>query len=635
MTQLQIEIGAAPDDGTGDPLRTAFTKLNQNAAEAEARLIGLEKGGGGLDSVAELAASAAGSSGDKWVIRHPLIGGVFEWVTGDQSTKITADPRGGVYVAPSAAPTGASGCWKRVYDRSGGIHAAWFGVDPTPGIDNTAAMQAVFDLAYEDAYISSWRRQGLIILPYGRIECGNLTISDAYSMKVRGAGGKGATRLIFRTDYDGYMFDVTKFISLEFEDIEFAVSTPGATASTRTRHFMNYRSSGGGTEVFWTRCKWEGFGTVHKIADTVNADNFHEVNCTYENNYHGYDTTISTQALSIRSDQCQLLRFAAGGGWLYTGGSGQVEITTPTIIGDGALLKFKRSASYGAASNYLVKNAKMEWHRGQNPSANPKWIALDAATGHAVNDYKPTAEIVFENCVLSGNSNGDGDAILNALSTMDLTGRMRVTWRSGHYEGGVNYERTTWLTNLVTSNGRDGIVSFIDARRAPVPSALIESGGGLNTGVKRPIWLYQRCGNVYDMTFGGSEGVIQTMPMVNAVSPVSNRRLLQGTVQDFELALGAPQILRKATVILSHGEASGGGTSTSEAGTKTFSIYSNAGYSALIGQATTTATASGTVVEIALDAGGEYFAGTLYLRTENTLSGAVYGRWLLETLPAM
>ena len=29
-TFLSVNIGAAPNDGTGDPLRTAFTKLNDN-----------------------------------------------------------------------------------------------------------------------------------------------------------------------------------------------------------------------------------------------------------------------------------------------------------------------------------------------------------------------------------------------------------------------------------------------------------------------------------------------------------------------------------------------------------------------------------------------------------------------------
>lgn len=37
MSQLVINIGANANDGTGDPLRTAFTKCNQNFAELYAR----------------------------------------------------------------------------------------------------------------------------------------------------------------------------------------------------------------------------------------------------------------------------------------------------------------------------------------------------------------------------------------------------------------------------------------------------------------------------------------------------------------------------------------------------------------------------------------------------------------------
>lgn len=63
MTQKQISIGAAPDDGTGDPLRTAFTKINQNASEAEARFTGLEAGGGEFTTEADMVASDAPSRG--------------------------------------------------------------------------------------------------------------------------------------------------------------------------------------------------------------------------------------------------------------------------------------------------------------------------------------------------------------------------------------------------------------------------------------------------------------------------------------------------------------------------------------------------------------------------------------------
>jgi hypothetical protein len=37
MSQQVINIGASANDGTGDPLRTAFTKCNQNFAELYAR----------------------------------------------------------------------------------------------------------------------------------------------------------------------------------------------------------------------------------------------------------------------------------------------------------------------------------------------------------------------------------------------------------------------------------------------------------------------------------------------------------------------------------------------------------------------------------------------------------------------
>lgn len=33
MTQQIINVGAAPNDGTGDPLRTCFTKTNSNFTE--------------------------------------------------------------------------------------------------------------------------------------------------------------------------------------------------------------------------------------------------------------------------------------------------------------------------------------------------------------------------------------------------------------------------------------------------------------------------------------------------------------------------------------------------------------------------------------------------------------------------
>lgn len=42
MTQQQTNIGAAPNDGTGDTLRDAFITVNANATDAENRLVAVE-----------------------------------------------------------------------------------------------------------------------------------------------------------------------------------------------------------------------------------------------------------------------------------------------------------------------------------------------------------------------------------------------------------------------------------------------------------------------------------------------------------------------------------------------------------------------------------------------------------------
>lgn len=54
MAQQQIGIGAAPNDGLGDPLRTAFTKVNSNATDAETRLLLADTAIQPTDNISEL-----------------------------------------------------------------------------------------------------------------------------------------------------------------------------------------------------------------------------------------------------------------------------------------------------------------------------------------------------------------------------------------------------------------------------------------------------------------------------------------------------------------------------------------------------------------------------------------------------
>lgn len=72
-------------------------------------------------------------------------GGHFNWLAGDQSTRVASDPLQGVYVAPASAPTGVSGCWERV--RQNVVNARWFGAVPSVNAgDQTAIINAALQL---------------------------------------------------------------------------------------------------------------------------------------------------------------------------------------------------------------------------------------------------------------------------------------------------------------------------------------------------------------------------------------------------------------------------------------------------------------------------------------------------------
>lgn len=64
--------------------------------------------------------------------------GTFEWISGDQSGKVTADPWSGIWVAPTDE-TGSAGAWRRAY--SGVIDPVWFGGR------TSAALQAALNYA--------------------------------------------------------------------------------------------------------------------------------------------------------------------------------------------------------------------------------------------------------------------------------------------------------------------------------------------------------------------------------------------------------------------------------------------------------------------------------------------------------
>ena len=66
--------------------------------------------------------------------------GLFVWDSSNLSTQVTADPAQALFVAPTVAPTGASGAWRRQDITP--VNALWYGVTGDGTTDDTAAIQA-------------------------------------------------------------------------------------------------------------------------------------------------------------------------------------------------------------------------------------------------------------------------------------------------------------------------------------------------------------------------------------------------------------------------------------------------------------------------------------------------------------
>lgn len=84
------------------------------------------------------------------IVRDLNRGGTFDWFPGNLSAQVTIDPEQGVFVPPTAAPTGASGAWVRRYTNTGPVYANWFGAvgnGATPSADGwNAAIRHMRDL---------------------------------------------------------------------------------------------------------------------------------------------------------------------------------------------------------------------------------------------------------------------------------------------------------------------------------------------------------------------------------------------------------------------------------------------------------------------------------------------------------
>lgn len=143
LADVEAAIEAATEAGGGDAA-LAGALAGQAAADA---VVATK-----LDKLSALASLPVAATGVPYRVGYRTApgdgyAGEFEWIAGDQSANVTADPLQGVWVAPSAAPTGASGAFKRVFN--GAVRAEWFGAradydesDPAGSTENGVAINA-------------------------------------------------------------------------------------------------------------------------------------------------------------------------------------------------------------------------------------------------------------------------------------------------------------------------------------------------------------------------------------------------------------------------------------------------------------------------------------------------------------
>jgi hypothetical protein len=182
--------------------------------------------------------SVSGIEGLETFVKRQVIlsgnrAGTFEFDGSDLSSKVTDDPKQGIYIAPSSDPTGASGAWVRQNIRF--IDPAWYGAD-IEGFDPTDAEW--------DAAIDHSLSMKLAILPTpGTYKKTASTTKDNFTGIY--IFGRGAVTIDFQVD-DAFKFgdftrDVDGFFAqtavtcrdIVFSGVKFIPSNSGFDAITK------------------------------------------------------------------------------------------------------------------------------------------------------------------------------------------------------------------------------------------------------------------------------------------------------------------------------------------------------------------------------------------------------------------
>lgn len=146
---------------------------------------------GGIESFINRAALAGAPAAANKVVWLAEAGreGLFQFSTGDKSALVTADPRQGVYIAPSTSPTGTAGAWVRKIQHPG-FNVRWFGCAADDATDDSAAFTAAIALlkvlAVNDD--GTYKGSDRLRVPAGSYYMGTTTLDITHMLIIEGEG---------------------------------------------------------------------------------------------------------------------------------------------------------------------------------------------------------------------------------------------------------------------------------------------------------------------------------------------------------------------------------------------------------------------------------------------------------------
>lgn len=245
------------------------------------------------DSVGKLKLFYGRGDGESIFLTAGGRSGLFIWNSSNLSSQVTSDPQEGVYIAPNADPTGASGAWVRYGWGSGNgydLNVLWFGaLGIGSSNDDTSSFSACFSFSKEGSNIhipvtSGYYYVGDVELPSGRNLVGYCKTRIYNPITSPDADVSGIGAIVYNTsDSDCLTFAGNNKV----RDLIFHGNNKSLNGISNTRSLVN--------ALFFDRVSMTNYANAYGSTLTVNNSRF--INCHAAQNDIGFKNLVDSHVV--------------------------------------------------------------------------------------------------------------------------------------------------------------------------------------------------------------------------------------------------------------------------------------------------------------------------------------------------